>query len=372
MERVLVIACMPLYAEKGSSLRAMKAIEVLSQKYEVDVVCYATGKENPREGVSFFRTPKFFKPNLRPFQISFFRIILDFFVLMRAFSLLCTRHYSVIHAEDFEAACIARVLVFFRLQKKMVYNLHNRISDNLGVSLKKDRGIFTFLLLRIEKSIIQKSDLIVCNWKRYQEDNDFALGKKILWYDSISLQEKEPFLPSYFPKHYLLYSGNTLGYQGVFEFLVQTQNASFALPLVIVGKVDEALRKNVSHLEREGKVFFLGEKTIEETNILIKKSFFCILPRLTVCSSMKVLHYFSNDKPVFAKNIPYNNECIVHEKNGILYDSPSELLAFYEKAVTNRSFYKSLSVGAAITGKNIRDNWLQNDFIQAYGNTIQK
>lgn len=373
MEKILVVACMPLYQEKGSSLRAREAIKMLSQKYKVDVVCYRLGKDAPLEGVSLFRTPKFFQPKLKPFQITFSRFVLDIFVFFRVVLLLLSRRYSVLHAEDFEAAFIAGICKIFCPRKKLVYNLHNRISENMHVSIGKKNRFLAFLLRNAEKMIIKKSNLILCNWKRYTEDDSFAFGKKILWYDSVSLEIKEPSLSSILPKQYILYSGNTLPYQGVLEFLSETKDAGFSLPLIIVGKANDVFRKAISFLEKQRTVFFLGELSVAETNFLIKKALFCVVPRLSpYSSSMKVLHYLANGKPIFAKNIPYNDECIVHGQNGILYNSSSELLSFYEKVVTNNKFLKTITDGAEISGKKIRENWLQSNFLSIYDEHINK
>ncbi len=319
-KKILAIACMPIYQEKGSTLRLYSILQTLSKNYEIDLVAYSIGTDIEIENVKIHRTPKFFKPYIGVGRASYAKIMLDMFVFLKVLRLLTfsPRKYEILHCEDFEAALLGYFLkkVF---KKRMIYVLHNRIVDNWEISNKK----LPFFVKPLEKKTVASSDLIISNWQMYLKDPIFLDKKMFLHYDNVEFNFEEIEIP--FEK-YLLYCGNFEKYQGVLDFLEIYKQSNCQIPLVLAGEPNTEVLEFLKENNLEKKVKLVGKKTIQQANFLIKNSSFCILPRIFgVQPSMKMIHYLLWEKPVIAKDISCNTELIKNNYNGFLYNNEKEL-----------------------------------------------
>lgn len=359
-KKILAIACMPFYHEKGSSLRLYSILKILSKKYDIDLVTYSLGEDVDIENVRIFRTCRFFKPPVGVSKPSFAKIVLDILVFFKSLKLILfsSKKYSVVHCEDFEAVLIGSVLkkVF---RKKIVYALHNRVVHNWEISGRKMPKFISSL----EKRVISSSDLIIANWKMYLTDPVFK-GKKIfLHYDSVDTKIKKCDLPF---KKYFFYSGNFEKYQGIFDFLRVYKASGSDVPVVLAGEPNEEVVDFVKKNDLSKKIVFVGKKSVEETNFLIKNSFCCLLPRVSgIQPSMKMIHYLIWEKPVIAKNISCNTELIKDGYNGFLYGNDPEFQKILVE-IKGKGQIRSLEKGLQETRTEIQKLVDKNRFLDKY------
>lgn len=361
-KRILFIAPSPLYLEKGSSLRMYAIAENLSKRYSLDILTYSLGKDFSLSNTKVYRTPKWFKPKLEVGKPTFSKIFLDLFIFCKAFSLSIKNKYDIIHCEDFEGAFIGYLISFFNTDTKLVYDLHNRVTDNLRLNSKKNslKKISIFL----EKKIVSKFDLIILNWNKYYNENIFWNKKRFLYYDKINTNVEKYPLPK---EEYIIYTGNFEPYQGIKSFLNTFKEVKSNVKLVLVGPQNEDIKNFVDNNGLNNRIIFTGRLSVPKTNYLIENSLFGIVPRIAG-SSMKVIHYLIRNKPVLATNTNSNQELIKDENNGWLYSNNSQLKLLLIKILSNENEIKKLIGGVKETKKKILNIWKVNNFLREYEN----
>ena len=358
-KRILFIASSPLYLEKGSSLRMYEIAKNLSTKYNLDIATYSLGRNFSIKNAHIYRTPKWFKPELKVGKPSFSKIILDFFILIKSLRLIYSNNYEIIHCEDFEGAFIGYILSFFT-NSKLVYDLHNRITDNLDISLKKNK--FKKVYIFIEKLVLKKFDLVILNWAKYKNDSIFKNKKTFVYYDKIDTKiEKYPL----HCKNYIIYTGNFEKYQGIKEFLNVFKDIKTDIKLVLVGEPSQEIINYIKENNLQDKVILTRRLSISKTNFLIKNSLFGILPRLEG-SSMKLVHYIIWDKPVLAKHTPSNQELLINKYNSYLYSNDSELKEILKNILQKNRKINCLRMGVIETKNKILKIWSYENFIRKY------
>lgn len=358
---MLFIVTSPLYLEKGSSLRTYALLKILSEYYRIDVVCYTMGRRFCLDNVRIHRTPSWFKPVISVNRPTLSKLILDFFILLKAFRLSLQNHYDLIHCEDFESLAVGCSVRFLNANSKLVYDLHNRVLDNLH--LKETSHTFDFPLLKLEKYFVSKCDKIILNWAKYLEDDLFCNKKKFLFYDPIETRLEKIRSPV---GNYLIYSGNFEDYQGLQNFIrVFAGTHNDELNLILVGELDPEIIRFIRSMDLFGRVFPMGRLTVEKTNWLINGAVAGVLPRVNG-SSMKTIHYIYCHKPVFAFDTRSNRELISHGVNGFLYSSDDELKEILNITATDPERMKSLCKGVEKTRKKIAEILDKQRFIREY------
>lgn len=338
-------------------------LEILAKNYKVDLVTYSLGREFNLDNVNVYRTTKYFKPNLPIGKPTISKIILDSFMWVIAVRLSVVNKYDVIHCEDFEGIGIGAATSWLNSQSKYVYDLHNRILDNLYLKSgpKKLRDI---IISKLERLYIKKSDLIILNWGKYLKDEVFEGKNMFLYYDPLTLEveEADPVKGDY-----LIYSGNFEEYQGLQNFIPAFCKINANVKLLLVGEASDKIKQLIIDLHAENKVILTGRLSVEKTNFLIKNSVMGILPRIKG-SSMKVVHYFMSGKPVIATNTSSNRELIKDGINGYLYTSDKGLEEKLNNILANvGDVSKGLSIGVEETKEYISGIWNENNFIEQYG-----
>ncbi len=361
-KRILFIAPSPLYVEKGSSLRMYAILEILAKHYKIDLVTYSTGRDFSIENVTIYRTPGFYKPNLAIGKPSSPKLILDFLMYLKIIRLSLFNKYNILHCEDFEGIALGYFSSWLNRRSKYVYDLHNRILDNLYLNSKPKKlrdSIVSFL----EKKFVKRSDKIILNWNKYYNDPLLSTKPTFLYYDPIDTALADIEVPS---EPYLIYSGNFEEYQGLSDFIPVFARSNTPFKLFLIGEPSKVIEDLIIKLDCSDKVRLLGRKTIAETNAYINSAIAGILPRREG-SCMKAIHYVLWDKPVIAKNTPSNKEMVYHEKNGFLYANEMELhniliLLNVEDVLEN------LKPSIKIVKNQLLNSWDPGVFIRNYEN----
>lgn len=365
-KKILMIVTSPFYQEKGSSLRVAGMLDILSSKYDVDLITYSLGRDYIKENVNIYRTPSWFKPKILVSRPTISKIILDVFLLYKAIKFIFNNQYYSIHCEDFEAAFIGRILKIFSKKTILVYDLHNRIKDNIDIGSKKNKVVLKGILNKLEKYILKKTDLVITNWKKYFDDDVFINNKKILYYDKIKLDKKEYKLDVV---DYIIYTGNFEKYQGVYEFLDAYKQSNKNNKVVLVGNQTEEIKEFVKDNNLNNDVIMTGRLSIEETNYLISNALFCILPRIYgVQPSMKLIHYLVMNKPIIASDIEANHELLKDGYNCIYYKSNEDLVKMLNNLAHNQNQIKQLNNGVIETKQFILQAWNEENIKYIYFN----
>lgn len=353
-KRILMIVTTPFYKEKGSSLRVYSILENLSKNYYIDLVTYSIGRDINLKNVNIIRTTSLFKPNLKVSKPTLSKLFLDFLILMKCFKLIFFKKYDIIHTEDFESAFIGYILSFLK-KYYFVYDLHNRIIDNLNI-INYNNKFFLYFILFLEKKIIKKVDLIILNWNIYYDSIIFKNKKKIIYYDKIELALRKVNLNL---TNYVVYSGNSEPYQGIFQLIKYFQKLETDVKLVLVGNMNEEIKKYITENNLSNRIIMTGILSIKETNFILNNSLFCILPRIYGSQpSMKAIHYFISEKPILAKNIKANKELLIENFNCLYYKNYNDFKDSFNKMVNiveKNYFEKNLK----ITKSKILNNWNQ-------------
>ncbi len=361
-KRILMITTTPMYSEKGSSLRVYSNLKILSNEYDIDLVTYSSGMKFTMENVKIYRTSKYFKPNLKISKITFSKIILDFFILMKVRKLLKINKYDIIHCEDFEALMVCKYL---SLDKKhyVVYDLHNKPSLNLRITNSKYRTIK--FAENLERKNIKIANLIILNWDMYKNDPLFKNKNTFLKYDELDMSFEKIKLPEC---KYIIYTGNFLSYQGVEDFLKTFAIINTDVKLMLVGDTNREIKELISKLNINKKIIFMGRLSVQKTNYLIDNSLFAIIPRNKgIQPSMKTIHYLVREKPILARDIICNRELIEDNKNALLYKKENDLINKLDELIKNKNnIIEKLSSGAKETKKLIIDNWDKEKFLRRY------
>ena len=356
-KKILFIAPSPIYLEKGSSLRMFEVAKTLSKKYFVDIVTYSIGEKFKIKNTKIWRTPSFFKPDIPVGKPSISKILLDLFLLKKCINLITKNKYDIIHCEDFEGAAIGYSLSLFNKKYKLVYDLHNKLTDNLKIV---NKSYLNFLIAPMERLITKKFDLVILNWNKYFNDPLFNHKSRFLYYDKINLALKK--YPS-FKFKYIIYTGNFENYQGIKEFLNIFKDLKSQIKLVLVGKPTNEIKNFIaSNSLLRDRVILTGRLPISQTNFLIKNSLFGILPRIEG-SSMKLIHYIMFNKSVLARKTNSNRELLKDGFNSLLYSTEEELKQKLMFLIKNSLIMKK---GVNKTKNYILKIWEEENFLRNY------
>ena len=364
-KRILFIITTPFYQEKGSSLRIFEVVKMLAEEYEIDLVTYSLGRDVNIKNVTIYRTLKSFKPSIGVSEISLSRIVLDILVFITCIKLIFSNKYDIIHSEDFEAAFIGRVLCVFKRKTKFVYDLHNRVLDNLELKGNKYNSLFRWLINVLEKFVLSRTNLVILNWKKYEKDLIFKNRSVLTLYDKIDIDALEEHDKPDEP--YLIYTGNFEPYQGIKVFLEVFREVEIKYKLLLVGAPTDEIRQFVAKDSSLNKrVMFTGRLSIGASNYLIKHAVAGILPRLNEASSMKVVHYLMMGKPVIATDTPSNRELLKDNDNGLLYSNQKELTSILKNIESQPGLIEKFRDGVHKTANIIKKNWDATAFLEKY------
>lgn len=366
-KRILDISTTPFFKSKGSSLRVDAVLQYLSRENKVDFVTYSMGEEKKYKNVKIYRTAKFFKPEIGVGKISFKKVVLDIFVFNISFRLMLKNRYDIVHCEDFEAAFIGRILHIFWKKPKYVYDLHNRISDNLRIVDTKD-GLIK-CIEKIEKWVVKCFDLVILNWRLYEKDPLFKDQKKFQLYDRANLELKKYKLPT---KRYVAYSGNYNAYQGVEVFLQGYAKEPHKFDVILVGNVSDGIKDLVKYLDIEKHVFYTGFIDIRKSNYILTNAIVCLIPKISEQHrGLKIVHHVMLGKISLATNIEANRELLKDGYNALLYKDDKELDKILRKIDKGYNPEKEMKKGIEETQKSTREIWEYRYFFSNYFRIFQ-
>ena len=340
--RVLVLAPHPFLIDRGSPIDLGLVLRGLSRRgAEVDVVCYAEGREVDLPGVTLHRIPD--KPFLREMRPGFSlrKLFADAYLFSKARQLVARHSYDLVHAGE-EGVFMAR---WFQLSRRLpyVYDLDSSIPQQLVEKMPWLRPL-SWLFTRAERAVVGNAAgcLPVCNAL-----GDLCLrhGARLVevLHDISLLEEAEVQRLLRDPPGNLraslglepgdliaMYVGNLEPYQGIdllLDAMVELSRTPAAprlpgevssrtpsLHLVVAGgRADDIAqaRARVRNTEAESRVHFLGASPLEELATLLVQGDLLIAPRIRgVNTPMKVFSYLHTGRCVLVTDLPTHTQVL--------------------------------------------------------------
>ncbi len=366
-KRILIITTSPYYGAKGSTLRIQSIANILSQNHQIDLISYKTKSTTESfNKINLFEVGENIFLNQEAGKITLKKIYLDCLILKKALSLLKNKKYDVIHCEDFEAASIGLFISFFYPKLIFVYDLHNRIKDNLEINNYKN-NILLYLINFVEKLIVKRFNFFILNWPMYKQQKLFENKKTILFHDQTDTTIQKIAIPT--NKPYLAYSGNFKKYQGIENFIKIYSQKTRKFDLVLIGRADKKL---IEKYKKNRNIMFISELSLKKSNYLLSHALACLSPRISGKQpGLKTIHHLLLNKVTIASDLSAN-KVILDEKTNIFYKNDQDLEKIFESIENSKIDFSSLEKKITIEKeKFLKQNSFSN-LLESYEKYLNK
>lgn len=319
--KILMIAPVPFFAPRGTPIAILGRLRAMSSLgHEVDILTYHVGQELSIPGIRIYRTPSFKFIKEVPVGPSIIKIFLDFFVVMKAFTLLIRRRYDLIHTHE-EGSIFGSMLgKLFKVPH--LYDFHSSIPQALN-----NFGYDQFpLLIRffewIEKITIRSSNALIAispelaNYVRkinkniplvVIEDVFEIVDSSNISEESLKKLKKDFSLLD--EEKIVLYVGTFEPYQGL-DLLIDSVEMVVkrfkAVKFVLVGGRSDQIQRFRNRISKRGlSSFFLftGIRPPEEIPMFLYIANVLVSPRVKGLNPpLKIYSYLHSGKPIVATN----------------------------------------------------------------------
>ena len=318
----LMIAPQPFFEPRGTPISVYQRLQALSAlEYEVDVVTYHIGQDVDFSGVKIHRTPTI--PFIKNIRIgpSPTKLLLDIFIFIKAFVMLLTNRYDVIHSHEeggFMAVFLAAV---FRTPH--IYDMHSSLPKQLENFDFANYWPFRQIFELLETLVINTSDAVitigsdleefVCNLK---PDVKHIRLENMPVRPSNSSQSNSSGAPNIREKLNLqgklaiVYTGTFESYQGLDMLLESAKSVvrekQDAIFVLVGGKPHqvEYWKNEAEKLGLNDNVIFVGTVSLEDSVHYLNFADILVSPRTTGLSvPLKIYSYLFSGRPVVATDI---------------------------------------------------------------------
>lgn len=346
--KILMIAPQPFLEARGTPISVyQRLLGLTALGYKVDLLTYHIGQDVDIPGVTIERIPRI--PFIKHVEIgpSFAKLILDFFIMFKAFWLLLTRQYDVIHSHE-EGAFIANLLKpIFGV--KHVYDMHSSLPHQLDNYDFGNNRLFVWMFRKLERWTLNTCDALItvgADLEAYamqiNPDVPHVLVENLpiqAFQNGNSAQSVTADVESLRlhlelqNKLTIVYTGNLEQYQGI-DLLIESaeivvQNYPNAVFLLVGGKQNQVAdwKKEIAQRKLNGSVRLMGTVSLEEAKIYSALADILVSPRTDGLSvPLKIYTYLESGKPIVATNIAAHT-LILDQDNAVLVDSTPTALA---------------------------------------------
>ena len=337
--RILLLAPHPFLQERGTPIDVDLVLRVLTQRAntEIDMVTYAEGEDVEYPGLQLFRIDaKRALAGVRP-GISLKKLGCDVLLFKKAWSLMASKDYDLIHAGE-EAVFMAMVLRWF-FKVPYAYDL----DSSLAQQVIESRPWLRFLgpvFDAFERAAIRGAviNLPVCP---ALEDLCVASGsrKTVTLHDISQLSDPESASTNRLRDELgvegqiVLYVGNLEAYQGVDllldAFKLAVEKRGGGLHLILIGGLPQDIESYEQRSERLGlkeSVFFLGPRPFDQLSEYLAGADILVSPRISgINTPMKIFPFLHSGKPVLATDLPTHSQILT---GGVACLAPAEPVQF--------------------------------------------
>ena len=348
--RVLFLAPHPFYQDRGTPIAVDLLLRSLSKRgYSIDLVTYHEGKTPLATEYESIEVHRIFSPpfirNIRP-GFSWKKLFCDFFVFLKAFSLVLRKQYDVVHAVE-ESVFMALVLKFL-FGIPYVYDMDSSLSQQLIEKYPLCSFISPFLEL-FEKIAVRNAEAVVpvCDFLAVVVEK--YNPRKVTVLRDVSLLNGEENSAQLDLKKELgigglvvMYVGNLETYQGI-DLLLE----SFALvlkktdkaDLVIIGGNPSDIKKYKEKslfLGIEKRVHFIGPKPLYILGKYLSQADILVSPRIKGGNTpMKIYSYLHSGKAILATKLLTHTQVLDEGVALLVAPSPEEFSSGMLKLIQN-------------------------------------
>ncbi len=323
--RVLVIAPHPYYIVRGTPIDLDLVLRVLTARpgTEIDLVVYGEGEERGHPGLTIHRAPVNRLTRGSPPGFSLKKLVSDVFVFFKAWSLVRSRRYDLVHAGE-EAVFMA--MLFRRLHGvPYAYDLDSSIAEQM-VEKMPWLAPLSGLFKRCERAAIRSSLVAfpVCN-ALADVCREAGAAEVVTLHDISQLEEPGRAATGSLKRELgvegllMLYAGNLEAYQGIDLLLEGFALAAADAPVdvaVVGGTSGEisAYRRRARELGVGERVHFLGPRPLGELGGLLAEADILTAPRIRGRNTpMKVFPYMHSGRPVLVTDLPVHTQILTPE-----------------------------------------------------------
>ncbi len=330
--RILMIAPEPFFQPRGTPLSVLHRLRALSELgYTVDLVTYPLGQDVEIEQVRIHRSWK--PPLVRNVKAgpSYTKLLLDFFLFIKATRMLMSGRYEVLHTHE-EAAFFAALLAR-AFKVKHIYDMHSSLPQQLrNFSFTRSRLLIRIFSL-LERLTIRNCSAVIVICRELEEyvrkiaSVNVVLIENTPDYHDLFRAEQPPDEPAELRQRLgldgspvVLYAGTFEPYQGL-ELLVDSARIALQsrpeLRFVLVGGKPhqvEKLKARVSALGLADKFLFAGEVSPSQVRSYLELASILVSPRTEgINTPLKLYSYLRSGKPILATNVISHTQVLNQE-----------------------------------------------------------
>lgn len=324
-QSILVIAPQPFFQNRGTPIAVKLLVEELVNiGYDVHLLVFHEGEDIELPGVQIHRTPAPWGVHNIPPSISWKKIVCDFFMFFKGFSLLRQYRYTLVHAVE-ESVFLA-MMYKVMLNTPYIYDMDSSLAQQLIEKIPFLRHISSVLEF-FEKSAIKMSCGVVAVCRELEEIVlSYAPQKNTVRLEDISLIEDNPVAGDNLREKYditgpiMLYVGNLEKYQGIdllFHGFQLALEQGCSGNVVIVGGTEKTIAEYKVLAEQLGilaNVYFCGPRPIEELGYYLSQADILLSPRVQGNNTpMKLYSYLGSGKVVLATDLTTHTQVLTSD-----------------------------------------------------------
>lgn len=360
--RILFVAPQPFFRDRGTPIRVLHQLEVLSRMgHQVDVACYPFGEDISLPGVRIRRCPRW--PGIRdaPVGPSPVKFPLDFLLFWHVLFLCLRGRYNVIQAVEEAAFFSVWLKKVFRC--RLVYNMDSYVSDQLRYTgFVKFRPLLK-LAEAFERSAMRNADYVATVGPVLSDVvRRFAPATRVLQLEDAPLDEE--FVEDIEGARRLrlelglgdlpavVYTGNFGNYQGV-DLLVRTAGVLAGkrpdVRIVLAGgdpREIERMKELAGNVGADRVCVFAGKRPTDEMRAFMTLAAVLISPRTQGTNPpLKLYPYMQSGRPLVATRLPTHTQVLDDSCAILRLPTPVDLADGILTVLGNRD------LAASITGE---------------------
>lgn len=362
--KVLMIAPQPFFEPRGTPFSVLYRLCALSKLgHKIDLVTYHLGQDIRIENVAIYRIPKI--PFIRHIDVgpSKKKILLDIFIILKAFRLLIKGDYDLIHSHEEAGFFSIWLSKLFGL--KHLYDMHSSLPQQLqNFQFTSSKFIINWFK-RLEKRTIKEADAVITICPalfKYVEElvpgKNQMLIENVMDNDLVFGNHKETTLDISNQYHLnnnlkVLYTGTFEPYQGL-DLLIKSakkvieryKNVSFVLVGGNPKQVDE-YKKMVDRNRLSDYFVFTGQVRPDLIPKFIDLADILVTPRIQGDNTpLKIYSYLRSGKPIVATDHPTNTQ-VLNDRVAILAEcTPESFAEGVSRLIENKELREELSRNA--------------------------
>ena len=337
--KILLLAPQPFYLERGTPIAVDLFLQVVSERGDsVDVVTYHIGEDVEYPHVRLFRILKIPFIHAVPIGFSWRKVLCDFFVLLTSLRLLFRERYSYVHAVE-ESVFIA-LLIKWLFKIPYIYDMDSSLAQQMLERypwLPKPVARFFYymegLAVRNAKVVVPVCEALRVDIEKHQPKKVLVLWDVSLIESSLADNPHDLRDQLNIPGQLIMYVGNLEIYQGI-DLLLESFSGvvkqSDKASLIILGGNNADILKyeeKSKQLGLDGKVFFLGPKSVHQLSTYLAQADILVSPRIRGHNTpMKLYSYLGSGKPVVATRLPTHTQ-VLDDQTACLTEATPDALA---------------------------------------------